>query len=206
MERREVRLTYEVPEVITYSGDELLDERHVSVCDLPPAVAQCAVHDGDGSRTGNGTQGPRSKTSDRGPQAAPRGSDLRPARIAVPQQQLQLMRLQRLRRTETLGPPTKFPSRQTLVHHPKSLTVVDQESNRRGSPVAKNEDRPAERVSRQHLPAEPGQTVNPATEIRRLHRQQNAHLGCDLNHAPPTRKLRVRATRSPGATPMSGPP
>src|SRR5262245_39499242 len=60
-------------------------------------------------------------------------------RIARCQQQLRLMCFQAPRRLLSDPPPLKPPLRQTFLRQPKSLAVIDQNTDRRPAPAAEQE-------------------------------------------------------------------
>jgi hypothetical protein len=97
------------------------------------------------------------------------------------------------------------------VAQPKSLAIVNQYLYRRGPVVAKHEYPSAKGVLLKHVFAEPGQTVDPFPEIRRLDRDQDAHLRRELDHASTPsacaasaelQKFRLRAARSGTEAPL----
>jgi hypothetical protein len=69
-----------------------------------------------------------------------------------------------------------------LVAEPESLAVIHQQLHGRRFAIAKDEDGSGERVVLEGFLAEPGQAVDPATEIDRLDRDEDLHLGRDLQH------------------------
>ena len=99
-------------------------------------------------------------------------------------------------------PPAKPPAGKPLVAKPESLAVVDQDLNRRRLSVAEHEDPTTERIVVEHLLAEPGQAVDPLTEIGRLDGHHHAHLRRDLDHGSLCQKLRLNAARSGASTPL----
>lgn len=132
-------------------------------------------------------------------------SRLSPGLVARTKQHLQLMRRQLLRGYAGIGagwPPAETPLGKPLVARPKTLAVVDQRLHRRAAPIAEHEHVAAEGVLLQRLPADPGQTVHPAAEIRGLDRHRDPHLRRELDHRWPSQKLWLSATKSGTATPL----
>jgi hypothetical protein len=95
-----------------------------------------------------------------------------------------------------------MPAGQTLVAHPKALAVVDQDLDRRAGAVAEDEQRAAEGVGLQALPAGAHQTVDARAEVDRLHGHQDAHLRRDLDHHAAQNALHI-AGRPASASPLS---
>ena len=72
---------------------------------------------------------------------------------------------------------------ETLVAQPESAAVVDQGLDGGTPPVAEYEDCAAEGIGRQVGPAQLGHAVDALAEVRRLDRDQDPHLRCQLDHA-----------------------
>src|SRR5438874_3315140 len=124
-----------------------------------------------------------------------RGGNLR--RISVPQQQMQLMRIQPAGGPIAAGrPPGEAPARKAFLRQPKSLTVIDQQLERPPAAIAEHDQSPAHRIGSQGLTTQPGQTVDAFAEIHWLDRQQQAHLGCDLDHGWRLQNASAKATRT----------
>jgi hypothetical protein len=105
------------------------------------------------------------------------------SRIAVPQQQMQLMRVQAQGSTGAgFGPPREAALRKPLLQNPKALAVVGQTLD--GVPTTRTEyeERTGLRVVTQCLTTERGQAINAFTEVDRLDGQQDPHLRRDLDH------------------------
>src|SRR5262245_26146592 len=94
------------------------------------------------------------------------------------------------------GPPGEAALRDPLVAEPESLAVVHEQLHGRRLAIAEDEDDSGERVVLEGLLAEPGQAVDPATKIDRLDRDEDLHLGCDLEHHWALQKPRARASMS----------
>jgi hypothetical protein len=79
-------------------------------------------------------------------------------------------------------PPGKPTSRKPLLSEPKSLTIVAQDFYRCAASIAEHKHTAAEWIGTQYFPAYPSQPIDAFAEIHRLHRQQNPHLRCYLDH------------------------
>jgi hypothetical protein len=138
------------------------------------------------------------------PDRSPRRRGLRGFGIARRKKNLQLMGRQRFRcRRRRMRPPSKSSAGKPFVAKPKSLAVVHQYFQRGGRPIAKHENPTAKRIVLQHVLAQSGQAVDPATKIGRLNRRHDPHLRRDLNHGRGFQKLRLIAAKSGTATPFS---
>ncbi len=125
-------------------------------------------------------------------------------RLPVPQQQLQLMGSQPLYRAgRVLRPPGEVPFRKSFLTGPKTLPVIDKDLQRRGAPVTKDEQPPAERIAAQPRAAYSGQSIDAVSEIHRLHGQQDPHLRGDLDHVPQLHNPRSRSSICPTPAPFS---
>ena len=96
----------------------------------------------------------------------------------------------------SFGPPPETAMAQTLLTEPISLPVIDQYFQRGGCTIAENKHTAGERVVSEYLPTYPAQTVNAFSEVLRLHRHQDPHLGSDLDHDPCPQKARIIPTGS----------
>ena len=88
--------------------------------------------------------------------------------VARHQQHLQLAGLQGVALLVTRRPPGEPAGGQPLVAHPEALAVVDEDLDRRAAPVAEDEQRPAEGVGLQQLPAVTDQTVDAGRRDERI--------------------------------------
>ena len=85
------------------------------------------------------------------------------ARIAIPDQKLQLMGHQRFLFTDPIGgPPPKTAPAQPLLTQPEPLAVIHQELNRRRPFVTKNKQRPRERIRLRRVPPPRGSALHTA--------------------------------------------
>ena len=87
-------------------------------------------------------------------------------RIAVPQQQMQLMRVQAQGSTGAgFGPPREAALRKPLLQNPKALAVIGQTLDGVPTTRTKDEERTGLRVATQCLTAERCQAINAFTVI-----------------------------------------
>src|SRR3954447_7976568 len=94
------------------------------------------------------------------------------------------------------GPPGEAALRDPLVAEPESLAVVHEQLHGRRLAIAEDEDGTRERVVLEGFLAEPGQAVDPTTKIDRLDRDEDLHLGRDLEHHRTPRNPRASASMS----------
>ena len=87
-------------------------------------------------------------------------------------------------------------SRLPLVAEPEPLAVVHEQLHGRRLAIAEDEDGSGEGVVLEGFLAKPGQAVDPATEIDRLDRDEDLHLGRDLEHHRAPRNPRASASMS----------
>ena len=83
-----------------------------------------------------------------------------------------------------------------LVAEPKSLAVIHKQLHGRRPAIAEDEDGSGERVVLKGLLTESGQAVDPATKIDRLDRDEDLHLGRDLEHHRASQRPRASASIS----------
>jgi hypothetical protein len=93
-------------------------------------------------------------------------------------------------------PPAKAAHAQPLLAEPVSLAVIHEHLHRRRPPIAKGEDRSAERILTKRMLAQGHQAVDPLAKIDRFNRDQEPHLRGDLQHHRPSQRVRPRATKS----------
>ena len=105
----------------------------------------------------------------------------------------------------SLGPPTEPPFRQPLLAQPVALAIIHEHFEGGPPAVAEQEEAAAERIGLQHCFAYPGKAVYPFSEVDRIDRHQDPHLGRDLDHllqnsrtSSTTLQLPVIFIRSPG--------
>ena len=79
---------------------------------------------------------------------------------------------------------------------PNPLAVVDEHLDRRFAPIAKYENRSAEWIRFQHRAALGRQTIDPSSEVGRLHRDENPRQRGKLHHRVFSKKACVSATTS----------
>ena len=79
-------------------------------------------------------------------------------------------------------PPPQSAFRQALVAQPESLPIIDQKLDPAFGSVGKQKQVSRKRVSPKYITANPTETVDPFSKIRRIHTEQNPHLWYDLNH------------------------
>jgi hypothetical protein len=104
--------------------------------------------------------------------------------IAVPQQQVQLMGIEAQGALRAgFRPAPEAALRKPFLAEPESLPVVRQALEGVPPARAEDEERAAERIRRQCLTAECGQSIDAFAEIHWLNRYENPHLRGDLNHA-----------------------
>src|SRR5690349_20375702 len=116
-------------------------------------------------------------------ETAPHRRGLHFQRITIPQENLQLMSVQREDRLPlALGPPAEAPGREPLLIEDKTLPVIDQNLNRLAPTASENKDRTAHRLLVELLPAERRQAIDPTAKVCRLHGHPDPHLGSDLDH------------------------
>src|SRR3954452_13298627 len=94
------------------------------------------------------------------------------------------------------GPPGEAAAGKPLVAEPKPLAIIHEQLQRRRLAIAEDEDGTGERVVLEGLLAEPRQTVDPTSKVRRLDGDEDLHLGCDLEHHRAFQKPRDRASMS----------
>jgi hypothetical protein len=94
------------------------------------------------------------------------------------------------------GPPREPALGKPLVGKPKPLAVIHKQLHGRRLAIAEDEDGSGERVVLEGFLAEPGQAVDPATKIDRLDRDEDLHLGRDLEHHRAFQKPRASASMS----------
>jgi len=113
-----------------------------------------------------------------------RGRGRRRARITPREQKLELMRLQWLSGLAAAGrPKSEFPAGESLLAKPVPLPVEDEYLHRRASPIAKDEDAPAERIRSELLAAHSRKPINSLAKVSGLEGDENSHVGCYLDHA-----------------------
>src|ERR1700736_1109462 len=135
-------------------------------------------------------------------QRTPRGWNLSGRWVATHNQQLELGRRQLLSYFGcTHRPETEAARRQTPMTEPKSISVIPQDLNGSASPVAKYVQRPGKRIALQMLLTKPSQAIDPAAEIGRLHRHQDARLRRRLDHAD-SHNARLRLAKSGAVVPF----
>jgi hypothetical protein len=71
---------------------------------------------------------------------------------------------------------------QAFLAHPKSMTVIGQDFDRRGPTITEDKYRTLERVLIQLYATDTSQTINALTEISGLSRHQDAHMWGQLHH------------------------
>src|ERR1035437_1334409 len=81
------------------------------------------------------------------------------------------------------GPPAEASLRKPFLAEPKALAVIHEDLKGATTTVGEHEQRAGHRVQVKPLPANLHQPVNAFAKIYRLHRQQQAHLRRELNHA-----------------------
>src|SRR5487761_1626012 len=84
---------------------------------------------------------------------------------------------------------------------PKSISVIPQDLNGRASPITKHVQRPGKWIALELLLAQASQAIDPAAEIDRLHRHQDARLRRGLDHAD-SHTQRLRLARSGAVVPF----
>ena len=72
---------------------------------------------------------------------------------------------------------------QPLLTEPESLTVIEEYFEGCSSPVAEQKEAAAHGICVQDSPAYPGKTVYSLSEVYRIDRYQDPHLGRNLDHA-----------------------
>src|SRR5258707_4061060 len=86
----------------------------------------------------------------------------------------------------TVSRPTrKTAAGQSLVAHPKPLSVVSQNLHRRTPPIAENKQPAAKRIRTELRSAHPRQAVDASAKIDARDSHQDAHLRRQLNHTAP---------------------
>jgi hypothetical protein len=128
-------------------------------------------------------------------QTTPQWSHCGPARISIPQYQLQLTRLHLLQcllrnlrrargavRDTTDRPPAKPALRQSLLTEPKTLPVIDQDLYRCPSPVPEYKHAPGEGIFLKLIAAHTGQSVYAIPKVDGIHSHKYPHLRRQREH------------------------
>ena len=145
-------------------------------------------------------QEPANAGSSRRPDRPPISRRAGSRRVACREQDRELMRSQALcRAVGGRGPPGESSIGKPLVAKPKSLAVIRKQLHGRRPAIAEDEDGSGERIVLKGLLTESRQAVDPATEIDRLDRDEDLHLGRDLEHHRAFQKLRDSASTSAAA-------
>src|SRR6476660_1150011 len=111
----------------------------------------------------------------------PHGRRVPAGGIAIPEQQLELVRIQAGGRLgAVLRPPLETALGKPLLAQPESLTVVNQNFQGSAPAAGKDKQRPLQRFALQLLTAKSGQAVDALAKIDRLDGQKNPHLRSDL--------------------------
>jgi len=119
--------------------------------------------------------------------------------IAVPEEHLKLTGEQRSSSAcalLSLWPPTESTFTKAFLAEPKPLTVINEGLQRCGRLIAKDEHTTREGIFSEHLTANATKAIDAFPEVLRLHRHQQSHLGCDLDHDFWLQKARIIATGS----------
>src|SRR5229473_602205 len=96
---------------------------------------------------------------------------------------MQLMRIQTQRTTRAgFGPSGEAALREPFLAEPEALPIIGQTFDGVVAARAENKERPAQRVTQEHLPTQSRQPIDAFAEIHRLDRQQDAHVRGDLDH------------------------
>ena len=82
---------------------------------------------------------------------------------------------------------------------PKALGIIDEALYSAPASSAEHEQRAIERVGLETLATERRKAIDASTKIDRFHRQQDPHLGSDLNHCAVLQKERAKATQAAGS-------
>ena len=80
------------------------------------------------------------------------------------------------------GPPGEASLREPFVTEPKSLAIIHEDLQGRGSAIAKDEDNTGEGIVLEGVLTEASESVDAATEIDGLDSDEDLHLGSDLEH------------------------
>lgn len=97
---------------------------------------------------------------------APQRSRLRLGGISIPQEQVQLMRIQAHRSARTGHRPAgKAALGQALVAKPEPLAIVSQTADGMAPPRTEEKERAGKRIAAQGLTAERGQSIDPLAII-----------------------------------------
>jgi len=106
------------------------------------------------------------------------------------------MRFQALRRRSVLGPKSKFPCGQPLLHQPESLTIVRKALYGCSPTVSENKQAAGKRISLQYRFADSGESIYAVSKIDGFHCHQDSHLRCNLDHRLPLQNVSLRSFRS----------
>jgi hypothetical protein len=93
-------------------------------------------------------------------------------------------------------PPTEATGRKTFLAQPKPLAVIHERLDCGGSPIPEHEHSAAEWIIGQGFRADSSETVDPTSEVCRLDRDENPHLGRDLDHDGSLQKLLQSVAKS----------
>ena len=101
------------------------------------------------------------------------------------------------------GPPAKTPAGKSFRRDPEALAVKREDTDRGASPVSEDEESPQEWIDLEDLSALLGEPIDSFPEVDELNRQEDLHLGSDLDHRSRLQKDSIRATMSTVAPPAS---
>jgi hypothetical protein len=110
---------------------------------------------------------------------------------------------QRLYRIGSVRPAEEFPGGKPFLTTPKALPIIYKNFHRGGATVAEYKQISGERILGKLLTAYPGQPIDALAEIHRLDRQQDPHLGCDLNHCAAPHSPRSVSSSCPTPEPFN---
>jgi len=130
---------------------------------------------------------------------SPLGRNVLGERVTVPKQRLKLMSEHRPADRAVflhLWPPTESTSAEAFLANPVSLPVIDQYLQRGGCTIAEDEHTPGEGVVSEYLTAYTAQAIDALPEVLRLHRDEDSHLGRNLDHDLWLQKARIIPTGS----------
>ncbi len=179
-------------------GDEVADEGDVIGVKFAASVAENDIHERDATGLGAERKFWKVRRSADRLQLSPRaGCGVARLRIAPGEEEVDLVSLERLRAALLPGgPEAETPLGKPLVTKPKSSPVETKQADHRPVAVAEDEDRSLERVAGEFLPAQLRQAIDALAEVCRIHRDEDLHVGRDLDHVRGPRKSRVRVERS----------
>jgi hypothetical protein len=108
--------------------------------------------------------------------------------MPIPEQDDQFSRGQLMTRLIAIGPPAQSSLREAFQNQIKSLTVINQQFQRRVAAVGKNEQSPQQWIFAQLLAAQSDQSIYAFPKIDGIDGKQNALRGTESEHRAPTSK------------------